>query len=78
MTTTINTSYDTIRSAAQALRAALVALAVVALLTAAFFIGRVSAPSTTVSPAQSHLQAPAVSAGSGLFCGTGTRLVAAC
>jgi len=61
--TTISTSIDTVHTWSQAMRAALVVLAVVALLAGVFIIGRVSAPSTTVSPARTHLQVPPVSAG---------------
>jgi hypothetical protein len=76
--TTISTPIDTLRTWAQALRAALVALAVVALLAGAFVIGRVSAPSTATSPAQTHLPVPAVSAAGSAACNGGPRSVAAC
>jgi hypothetical protein len=74
--TTISTSIDTVHNWAQALRVALVALAVVALLAGVFIIGRVSAPSTTVSPAQTHLQVP-VSASSAA-CNPSPRSATAC
>ena len=48
--TTISTSIDTVRTGAQALRAALVAMAVVALLAGVFLIGRVSARPTRFPP----------------------------
>ncbi len=76
--TTISTSIDTVHTWSQALRAALLALAVVALLAGAFIIGRVSAPSTTVSPAQTHLQVRSVSAGGAAACKSGPRSVTAC
>ena len=72
--TTISTSIDTVRTWAQPLRAALMALVVVALLAGVFIIGRVSAPSTTVSPAQTHLQVPAVSAAGGAACNPSSTL----
>ena len=75
--TTISTTLDTARTWAQSLRAALVALAVVALLSAAFIIGRVSAPNT-VSPAQTHLQAPVVSANGVAKCNALPHRVPAC
>jgi len=76
--TTINTSADAVRTGTQALRTALVALAVVALLAIVFVIGRVSAPSTAVSPAQAHLQAPAAPAADGPACNLSLRVVSAC
>jgi hypothetical protein len=79
--TTITTSLDAARMPARALRAALVALTVVALLTAAFIVGRVSAPSTSVPPVQTHVHAPAVSTGGGntsADCPPGTHRVVAC
>jgi len=75
--TTISTPIDTVRTWAQPLRAALIALAVVALLAAVFIIGRVSAQSTATSPAQTHLQVPAVSA-SGGACIPSPRSATAC
>jgi len=79
--TTISTSIDTIdpvHTWPQALRAALVAAVLVVLLAGVFIIGRVSAPSTTMSPAPTHLQAPAASAGVGAACNVGPRSVTAC
>lgn len=75
--TTINSSIDTGRTWAQSARAALVALAMLALLAGVFIIGRVSAPSTTASPVQTHLQVPAASAG-GATCDPAPRSVTAC
>ena len=76
--TTINTAIDTVRTWTQPLRAALIALAVVAVLAGVFIIGRVSAPSTAVSPAQTHLRVPAVSASGGAACNPSPRSVTAC
>ena len=75
--TTISNSIDTVHTWAQALRAALVAMAVVALLAGVFIIGRVSAPSTTVSPAQTHLHVPAVPV-SGATCNPSRGPATAC
>ena len=75
--TTISNSIDTVHTWAQALRAALVAMAVVALLAGVFIIGRVSAPSTTVSPAQTHLNVPAVPV-SGATCNPSRGPATAC
>jgi hypothetical protein len=76
--TTISSSMNTARTGVHALRAALAALAVMALLAGVFLIGRVSAPSTTVSPAQTHVQMPTRSAGDGAACNLGQRWVVAC
>ena len=76
--TTMSTSIDTVRSGAHALRAALLALAVVALLAGVFLIGRLSAPSTTFSPTQTHVQAPATPAGDGAACNLGVHSVTVC
>jgi hypothetical protein len=59
------------------MRTAIVALAVVALLAVAFIIGRVSAPSTAVTPAQTHLQVPAAFTAGG-FCNPTPRYENAC
>lgn len=75
--TTIGTSLDTVRTRTQAMRTALVALAVMALLAVAFIIGRVSAPSTAVIPAQTHLQVPAAFTAGG-FCNPTPRYENAC
>ena len=49
-----------------------------ALLAGVFIIGRVSAPSTTAFPAQTHLLVPAVSDGGGAACNPAPRSVTAC
>lgn len=76
--TTMNSSIDTGRTWTQSTRAVLVALAMVALLAGVFIIGRVSAPSTPVSPTQTHLLVPAGSAGGGAACNPSPRTVTAC
>jgi hypothetical protein len=76
--TTINPSIDTGRTWAHSARAALVVLVMLALLAGVFIIGRVSAPSTTAFPAQTHLLVPAVSDGGGAACNPAPRSVTAC
>ena len=76
--TTINSSIDTVRTWAQSARTALMVLAMVALLVGVFIIGRVSAPSTPISPAQTHLPVPAVPAAGGAACNPAPRTVTAC
>ncbi len=76
--TTISTPIDPVHTWAQALRAALLALIAVALLAGVFIIGRVSAPSATVTPAPIHVQVPAASAGGAGACNSGVRSVTAC
>ena len=76
--TTINSLIDTGRTWAQSARAAVVVLAMLALLAGVFIIGRVSAPSTTASPAQTHLLVPAVSVGGGAACNPAPRSVTPC
>ncbi len=75
--TTVSPSVDTAHTWTQALRAAVVILVALALLAGVFIVGRVSAPSATASPSQTHLQVPAASAGAAP-CNLSTRLVTAC
>ena len=76
--TTISTSIDTGRTGAHALRAALVALAVVALLAGVFLIGRVLGSRTPrVPPHRPTCRYRCVRGGSAA-CNLGPRSVTAC